>query len=64
MEWFGVKERVQRWLVLVILPISLALLAYRSLQAFAAILTDKRHMLIAGHEAQDLVEEHKDALKD
>ncbi|MEY3038116.1 MAG: hypothetical protein RL143_683 [Pseudomonadota bacterium] len=64
MEWFGVKERVQRWLVLVILPISLALLAFRSLQAFAAILTDKRHMLIAGHEAQDLVDEHKDALKD
>jgi C4-dicarboxylate transporter DctQ subunit len=48
----------------VILPISLALLAFRSLQAFAAILTDKRHMLIAGHEAQDLVDEHKDALKD
>ena len=64
MEWFGVKERVQRWLVLVVLPISLALLAYRSLQAFVGIWTGARHHLIAGHEAEDLVDEHKDALKD
>jgi len=63
-EWFGVKDRVQRWLVMLVLPISLALLAFRSLQAFYQILTDKRHTLIAGHEAQDLVEEHKDSLKD
>lgn len=63
-EWFGVKDRVQRWLVLVMLPISLALLAYRSLQAFVAILTDQRHRLIAGHEAEDLVEENKGVVRD
>ena len=64
MDWFGVKERVQRWLVLIVLPISLALLAFRSIQAFADIWTDKRHMLISGHEAQDLVDENKNVLKD
>lgn len=64
MEWFGVKERVQRWLVLVVLPISLALLSYRSLQAMWQIWTGKRHMLISGHEAQDMVEENKGILKD
>ena len=41
-----------------------AMLAYRSLQAFWAILTNQRAMLISGHEAEELVAEHKDALKD
>ena len=36
-ETFGVKDRVQRWVVLIILPISLALLCYRSLQAMVQI---------------------------
>lgn len=61
---FGISPRVHRWLVLIILPISLALLSYRSLQAFWAIATGKRDMLISGHEAQELVEENKGALKD
>ena len=47
-----------------VLPIGLAMLVYRSLQAFWAILTNKRLMLISGHEAEELVAEHKDALKD
>ena len=42
----------------------LSMLVYRSLQAFWAILTNKRAMLISGHEAEELVAEHKDALKD
>lgn len=63
-EWFGLKPRVHRWLVLVILPISLALLCYRSLQAFVDIYRGKRSALISGHEAQDLVEENKNVLKD
>lgn len=63
-ETFGVKDRVQRWLVLVILPISLALLSFRSLQAMVQIYRGERDMVIAGHEAEDLVNEHKDALKD
>ncbi|MCB5162704.1 TRAP transporter small permease [Marinomonas algarum] len=63
-EMFGLRPRVHRWIVLVILPISLALLAYRSLQAFIDIARGKRDMLISGHEAQELVEENKNVLKD
>jgi C4-dicarboxylate transporter DctQ subunit len=61
---FGLRPRVHRWIVLVILPISLALLSYRSLQAFIDIARGKRDMLISGHEAQELVEENKNVLKD
>ena len=63
-EMFGLRPRVHRWIVLVILPISLALLSYRSLQAFIDIARDKRAMLISGHEAQDLVKENQNVLKD
>ena len=61
---FDVKPRVQRWLLLSILPIGLSLLVYRSWQAFWAILFNRREMLISAHEAQDLVEENKGVLKD
>lgn len=63
-EMFDLRPRVQRWLVLIILPISLAMLSYRSLQAFIDIARGKRDMLISGHEAQDLVNANKDSLKD
>ncbi|KJZ11911.1 C4-dicarboxylate ABC transporter [Marinomonas sp. S3726] len=63
-ELLDIKPRVHRWLVLVILPISLAMLCFRSIQAFIAIYNGEREMLISGHEAQDLVEENKDVLKD
>ena len=63
-DTFDVKDRVQRWLVLIILPISLALLSFRSLQAMVQIYRGERDMVIAGHEAEDLVNENKDALKD
>ncbi len=63
-ELFGLQPRVHRWLVLVILPISLALLVYRSGQAFIDIYTGKRRMLISGHEGQELVEENKGIIKD
>ena len=63
-ETFGVKDRVQRWVVLIILPISLALLCYRSLQAMVQIYRGEREMVIAGHEAEELVSENKNVLKD
>jgi len=63
-ETFGVKDRVQRWLVLIILPISLALVSFRSLQAMFEIYRGDREMVIAGHEAEELVKENKDKLKD
>lgn len=63
-EMFGLRPRVHRWIVLVILPISLAMLSYRSLQAIIDIARGKRDRLISGHEAQELVEENKNVLKD
>lgn len=63
-EFFDLKPRVHRWLVLLILPLSLALLCYRSVQAFIAIYKGERSMLISSHEAEDLLEENKNVLKD
>lgn len=63
-ETFGLQPRIHRWIVLLVLPVSLAMLVFRSIQAFWDILTNKRATLISGHEAEELVAEHKDALKD
>ncbi|MCK5930628.1 MAG: TRAP transporter small permease [Fulvimarina manganoxydans] len=63
-ETFGLQERVQRWIAYLILPIGLALLGFRALQAIVDIATGKRELIIAGHEAEDLVAENKDILKD
>ncbi|MBF0471035.1 MAG: TRAP transporter small permease [Gammaproteobacteria bacterium] len=63
-EQFAIQPRVHRWLVLLILPVSLALLIYRSLQAMVAILRGQREMIISGHEAKELVEENRNALRD
>ncbi|MGV8855810.1 MAG: TRAP transporter small permease [Devosia sp.] len=61
---FGLQERVQRWIAYLILPIGLALFAYRSLEAAINIALGKRQYIIASHEAEDLVAENKDAVKD
>ncbi|MFN0264727.1 TRAP transporter small permease [Tepidamorphus sp. 3E244] len=58
------QERVQRWVAYLMLPIGLALLVFRSLQAIVAIWKGERELVIAGHEAEDLVAEHKDDLGD
>ncbi len=63
-EWFGMQPRIHRWLCLIVLPIGLAMVVYRSLQAFWDILLNKRSGLISGHEAEELVAEHKDVLTD
>ncbi|MGV8938712.1 MAG: TRAP transporter small permease [Allorhizobium sp.] len=63
-EIFGVQERVQRWIAYLMLPIGLALLGYRSAEAFIQIWKGERELMIAGHEAEDLVAENKNALKD
>ncbi|TYC54139.1 TRAP transporter small permease [Rhodobacterales bacterium] len=63
-ETFGTKERVQRWIAYIILPVGLALFLFRCLQAAWQIITGEREMMIAAHEAEDLVAENKDILKD
>lgn len=63
-ESFGLQPRVHRWLILLVLPVGLALLVYRSLQALVDIATNRRAMIISGHEAEDLVEENKNILRD
>lgn len=60
----GVKERMPRWSAYIILPAGLALFAFRSLQALVDIVRGRRELIIASHEAEDLVAEHKDVLKD
>jgi C4-dicarboxylate transporter DctQ subunit len=63
-EQFGLQERVQRWVAYLILPVGLALLAFRSVEAFVQILTGKRELIIASHEAEDLVAENQNVLRD
>ncbi|MDF1776934.1 MAG: TRAP transporter small permease [Rhizobiaceae bacterium] len=63
-ESLGVQERVQRWIAYLILPVGLALFAFRSLQAMVQIWNGDRKLIIASHEAEDLVAENKDLFKD
>lgn len=62
-EWAG-QERMHRWIAYLILPIGLGLFAMRALQAFFDIAKGRRELIIASHEAEDLVAENKDILKD
>jgi len=61
---FGVQDRVHRWVAYLMLPIGLGLFTFRCLEAVIGILRGKRELIIAGHEAEDLVAEHRDELKD
>ena len=61
--WAG-QERVHRWVAYLILPIGLGLFAMRAMQAFFDIAKGRRELIIASHEAEDLVAENKDILKD
>ncbi len=49
---------VPRWVAYSILPIGLALFAFRALQALWQIIQGRRHHVIASHEAEDLVAEN------
>jgi len=64
MELFGVQERVHRWLAYIMLPLGLALFAYRCLQGVVQIWRGERELIVAGHEAEDLVAENKNLLRD
>jgi len=62
-ENLGFPERVQRWVAYLVLPVGLGLLAFRSLEALIQIAKGERELMIAGHEAEDLVAANKDVLK-
>lgn len=57
-------DTIPRWVAYSILPIGLALLAFRFAEAAVHIALGKREMVIASHEAEELVAENKDILKD
>lgn len=67
-EWFqdlfGMQERVQRWVAYLMLPISLGLFSFRCLQACIQIWRGERELIVASHEAEDLVAENKNVLQD
>lgn len=67
-EWFytlfGVQERVHRWVAYIMLPLGLGLFTYRCLQATVQIWRGDRELIVASHEAEDLVSENKDILRD
>lgn len=60
-EPLGIKDRVPRWAAYIILPIGLALFAYRCLEAAIDIMRGKREMIIASHEVEAMVADHKHA---
>lgn len=59
---FGPDERMPRWVAYLILPIGLALFIFRCVQVLFAILTGKREMIIASHEAEELIEKNKNTV--
>ena len=63
-EMFGTGDRVPRWMAYLMLPVGLGLFAFRCLEAFIDIWRDKRELIVAGHEAEDLVAENQNILKD
>ena len=67
-EWmqaaFGLQERVHRWIAYLMLPIGLGLFVFRGVEAVAQIATGKRELMVAGHEAEELVAENKGKLGD
>ncbi len=61
---YGPDERLPRWVAYLMLPVGLALFVLRCVQALYAIITGKREMIIASHEAEELVENNKNILAD
>ena len=63
-ETFGTQDRVPRWIPYLILPVGLVLLGFRAVQMFWLIWIGDKEIMIAAHEAEELVAENKDVLKD
>lgn len=59
-DWLNEGERYEkmpRFIPYAVLPLSMALLTWRFLQAGWRILTDRQDTVIAGHEAEEMLEE-------
>lgn len=67
-EWmqaaFGLQDRVHRWIAYIMLPVGLGLFAFRCAQATVQIARGERELIVAGHEAEELVAQNRNALKD
>jgi len=61
---FGTQDRVHRWVAYLILPVGLALFAFRSFEALIQIIRGTRETIVASHEAEELVAASKDAVRD
>ena len=61
---YGPDQRLPRWVAYLMLPVGLALFVFRCIQAFIAILRDQTEMIIAAHEAEDLIESNKNVVKE
>lgn len=61
---FGMQDRVHRWVAYLMLPIGLGLFTFRCIEATVQIARGERELIVVGHEAEDLVAENKDTLKD
>lgn len=55
--FFGPDERLPRWIAYLMLPVGLALFVLRSIQVTIAVIKGEREMVIAAHEAEELLEE-------
>lgn len=58
-ESFGLPERVPRWVAYMMLPVGLALLAFRALEATIQIFMGRRELVIVSHEGEDLLAENR-----
>lgn len=61
---FGEDVRLPRWVAYLMLPVGLALFIFRCVQALLAIISGEREMIIASHEAEELLEENKNIVGD
>ncbi len=63
-ELFGLQERMHRFVVYLILPLGLSLFTYRCIQAVIEIVRGKRELIIASHEAEEMVEDNKNIISE
>lgn len=64
MQEFAGQNRVHRWVAYLILPVGLGLFVMRCLQALVDIVRGRRELIIASHEAEELVSENRNVLRE